>query len=692
MDRGKSKRKDTLAATSSTRNTEPQYTDLNGEPNFFNDIPNLNIPLPPSPTYFADLNMLQPNSQELLLPDIDVADYPFDDSEVLFRNLDLISTLNDEQNPFQVSNAKTHVNVQSNQIDRSYTTARTNALECLQMSRQNPIGFELPGNSAHLGNSTPVLMNSTIPSSYHTMLREGFSPTVGNIATRPNMNVQSRDIPQQTDWSSPFDLVSCNLSSPPNMAHGLISPMQNVGGSHGNSLAQWPSYNNFQALPNTNNMLNPRLSHLSPVQPFGNGPSLANSDLYRGLLTYQPISSATFSVNQVRTPHAGPLSSQQRPLYSPLMTGGTMQSVYRQPQESYARPVANLNSQQTAVYPFGVGNAKQDQSDRSIPLTQGSSAQVTRQFLNMGVQQAGNLNQPQVVIQGVQALGALRPPTGPPTPAEINSGPAQASGRPVRRSRKRAVPQQAVLGSPEFPLRAVRPRASSTVPICPPSVQTRPSVRPLAQTRPSVRLLAQTLRPATALRSYLPPLGTTGPFVHIKRTVPEPTPEPEEKCFLCKRNVQYAPKGPYVKPTNPLIVAVLSCGHVFHDECLANITPESEAKNPPCIPCAMGVSSAVKVLAVSEYDQGVLSDTSEDRKQADIPHVGTNRIPSYNTNGIAKTDELFGTMKKAARGGRGGGNIAHNPHPKEKNDAITSTLILSNFLQPIISLALILIF
>lgn len=58
-------------------------------------------------------------------------------------------------------------------------------------------------------------------------------------------------------------------------------------------------------------------------------------------------------------------------------------------------------------------------------------------------------------------------------------------------------------------------------------------------------------------------------------------------CLLCKRDLSYTPEGPVLQPAVPPPVAVLSCGHCFHDLCLQRITPKDEANNPPCIPCAV---------------------------------------------------------------------------------------------------------
>lgn len=67
--------------------------------------------------------------------------------------------------------------------------------------------------------------------------------------------------------------------------------------------------------------------------------------------------------------------------------------------------------------------------------------------------------------------------------------------------------------------------------------------------------------------------------------VPKPS---GRNCMLCKRDLAFAPEGPIRNPTVPPIVAVLPCQHTFHDHCLQRITPDDQAKNPPCMPCAMG--------------------------------------------------------------------------------------------------------
>lgn len=61
-----------------------------------------------------------------------------------------------------------------------------------------------------------------------------------------------------------------------------------------------------------------------------------------------------------------------------------------------------------------------------------------------------------------------------------------------------------------------------------------------------------------------------------------------QKCLLCKRDLSFTAEGLVYQPAIPPAVAVLPCGHTFHDHCLQIITPEDQLKSPPCIPCAVG--------------------------------------------------------------------------------------------------------
>nr|XP_043635608.1 uncharacterized protein LOC122606811 isoform X2 [Erigeron canadensis] len=85
------------------------------------------------------------------------------------------------------------------------------------------------------------------------------------------------------------------------------------------------------------------------------------------------------------------------------------------------------------------------------------------------------------------------------------------------------------------------------------------------------------------------PVATAPAVSHVKWTDPDATPKMTGyKCLLCKRDLALTSEGAVFQPAAPPPVAVLPCGHTFHDQCLENITPKDQAKDPPCIPCAIG--------------------------------------------------------------------------------------------------------
>lgn len=113
----------------------------------------------------------------------------------------------------------------------------------------------------------------------------------------------------------------------------------------------------------------------------------------------------------------------------------------------------------------------------------------------------------------------------------------------------------------------------------PPSVSGKP-VPPMSfkpQKAPAMLPTASTAHPSM---SALP---------HIKWQGIDDQPEPTgDKCLICRRDLIFSPEGPVERPPISPPVAVLHCGHTFHDNCLQKITPEDQSKSPPCIPCVIG--------------------------------------------------------------------------------------------------------
>ncbi|KAL2484622.1 Uncharacterized protein Adt_29378 [Abeliophyllum distichum] len=86
---------------------------------------------------------------------------------------------------------------------------------------------------------------------------------------------------------------------------------------------------------------------------------------------------------------------------------------------------------------------------------------------------------------------------------------------------------------------------------------------------------------------YIPAPVPASPL-HIKWRGFDGLPKPiGQKCFLCKRDLSFTAGGHVYQPAVPPAVAILPCGHTFHDHCMQTITPQDQSKNPPCIPCAI---------------------------------------------------------------------------------------------------------
>ncbi|GKV26926.1 hypothetical protein SLEP1_g36139 [Rubroshorea leprosula] len=112
---------------------------------------------------------------------------------------------------------------------------------------------------------------------------------------------------------------------------------------------------------------------------------------------------------------------------------------------------------------------------------------------------------------------------------------------------------------------------------------------PVTQTTHSLRpLICKVPPPSPSLAQVTHPLQSRISTPHVKWQGPKVPQLSGYNCLICKRDLSYTPEGPVLVPSVPPAVAVLACGHCFHDQCLQRITPEDEVKNPPCIPCALG--------------------------------------------------------------------------------------------------------
>ncbi|KAL6134206.1 hypothetical protein ACLB2K_066439 [Fragaria x ananassa] len=206
----------------------------------------------------------------------------------------------------------------------------------------------------------------------------------------------------------------------------------------------------------------------------------------------------------------------------------------------------------------------------------------------------------------VPSLLPIANTTSPPTLSQnCPSWPLQpqnASSLPSQHTIGRPLPPKSLRSSPlpQKPWTALPPRsqiASSlssnfSVPSSlPPQSQTASPV-PRKCTAPPSSTAPPTTAPVTQKVNVrpLPPQRQTDPVFHIKWNADDETQLIGHKCLICKRDLAFTPEGPVSVPPIAPMVAVLPCGHTFHDHCLHLITPKDEVKSPPCIPCAIGES------------------------------------------------------------------------------------------------------
>ncbi|XP_060205287.1 uncharacterized protein LOC132633090 isoform X1 [Lycium barbarum] len=220
-----------------------------------------------------------------------------------------------------------------------------------------------------------------------------------------------------------------------------------------------------------------------------------------------------------------------------------------------------------------------------VQLNDGAISQATREVVlpEMGsIQQIrrGNSYQSQDHGPKMHPTARLHPPLAMGrhqggSPANYNvSGLPYHAGQGVPISKVDVTPQASYIpGHTSLKRRAVG--APPTAPTC----QRRRTL-----TQHNQQLIAHLRQNTNA------PVPASSPSPRVKSQAgSEESPQPiGEKCLLCKRDVAFNPEGPISRPAIPPAVAVLPCGHVFHDHCLQLITPKDQSENPPCIPCALG--------------------------------------------------------------------------------------------------------
>ncbi|GAV71458.1 hypothetical protein CFOL_v3_14952 [Cephalotus follicularis] len=618
-----------------------QFTDVHNMPQSYSqEIPLNDFDLMSDVSQFdsSQISEIYPNS--LYGP---VSDIPHLKGN--FIEMCQLPTLSHSVDSNTVIAAATNANaLQDHQTDRNHVTASDNALRCLQMGRQgveantrNTDWPHLTGSSICHEGSTPMSGHETgtdnkglisvVHSSYPEKL-DGSILTLGvggDTVARSNFNVSSRNIthkagrnvhPQldssccQTDATSYLNhsVTGHGFSSCQSNAGGISSVAQNVGEhtdlvQNVGRLTERPSlsFKNLR-LANSNstgfNLGSSLVSQMPQVDNhqyntpnnwnLGLGEDIdlrfENVDDRRVFQSYQAISSVPFNSTQAGVPYSRQLRVPEWTSLSSSMTKKTTPPASVQLQQRYTGSPGSFLSEFNKVSPpLGIAksNTKLNQSGQVMPVanksgpSQASNVHVKPSLKRVATQpplenESGPSQGSNVLVRPSHKRSATQP-----LPAN-ESGPSEASNVLVRPPRKRGgtKPHPA---TPEGQCRKARTR-----------IYSRPSIPSLAQSAPSVKPLAPTTLQHLA-RTTPSPITMTIPPIHIKWQDPDGNSRFSElKCVLCKRDLSYVPDGPFMQPAVPPAVAVLPCGHCFHDDCLKRITPKDQAENPPCIPCVIG--------------------------------------------------------------------------------------------------------
>ncbi|KAK4362127.1 hypothetical protein RND71_017368 [Anisodus tanguticus] len=197
-----------------------------------------------------------------------------------------------------------------------------------------------------------------------------------------------------------------------------------------------------------------------------------------------------------------------------------------------------------------------------VHLNDGAISQATREGVIPGT-------------GGIQQIRHGRPQGGSPANYNVSGLPYHA-GQGVPISKVDLAPQASYIHG-----QTSRKRRAAGAPPTAPTCQRRRTL-----TQHNQQLIAHLKQNTNA---PVPASSPSLPSPRVKWQGLEESPQPiGEKCLLCKRDMAFNPEGPISRPAIPPPVAVLPCGHVFHDHCLQLITPKDQSKNPPCIPCALG--------------------------------------------------------------------------------------------------------
>ncbi|XP_043817310.1 uncharacterized protein LOC110626719 isoform X2 [Manihot esculenta] len=297
-----------------------------------------------------------------------------------------------------------------------------------------------------------------------------------------------------------------------------------------------------------------RFANISPHTSFEGLPTELSIPNYSNQVSLPDA--AWFGVNELSPP-----LSLRRSAIQP--SSDTLQS-------SRVGAVRNLSPEPSMVLPFTGVTRSIGWQDQSGNLGQSQASVPIKLFGSLAALAHSNGEEIPAVNRPTQSSSV---PSGPSLDRDAPMCPSEA---PKPRCKKaRSIKPASHLSAPTL-VRTGPPHApvASVGSLSPPIAQSVPSRPPLACT--SSRLPSF---PGASSPHYIKWQGGKGEY-----TTPRPS---GNQCHICKRDLSFNPEGPIYQPEKPITAAVLPCGHHFHDSCLQRITPQNQAQDPPCIPCAM---------------------------------------------------------------------------------------------------------
>ncbi|XP_056167812.1 uncharacterized protein LOC115681766 isoform X2 [Syzygium oleosum] len=391
-----------------------------------------------------------------------------------------------------------------------------------------------------------------------------------------------------------------NVSRVPSKA---ISPSNSIfSPRHGNLGQSWANHvvkpvlnllscSSTGALPSA--VKQPELQQISNVPV---GPSRKREAPQLPVATYnvvrrktQPITSSSISSSTQTATPSQPITHSSVP--TSRQTATTLQPTTRSstPCIPSSRPtLASLQPITSSYIPSSRQNATPSQPIRQVALSLPLLAEQHQSI-------AGFVPTPQVApafpylaqpmqYAPVQHQGALAQPYIP-VPNQVTPvlPHRSQSVRPPSNQRRNSLPRASPPRLPVHPYYPPLPRYS---PAAHAGLTIRQIARPTAPVSPAVppRIVPQAARP---------PPGNANPSAlsaHIRLEVEDEASQLiGHNCLLCNRDLRYVPgSGPISIPSRPPTISVLPCGHTFHESCLDWITPQDQAKDPPCVTCIFG--------------------------------------------------------------------------------------------------------